>query len=108
MKLSYSPAFGPFSCKVSRVGEMFIKGVRHVFIGGDDDVVELYGSVGVSGRGKFIVERFYCLPVCVLVMYMIPGCVYAIFPKLLFVFSEVAVYFLVEFCYVRVVGVGVS
>ena len=42
VKLSYSPAFGPVSCKVSRVGEMFIKGVRNVFIGGDDVVVEVY------------------------------------------------------------------
>ena len=59
---------------------MFIERVCYIFIGGDGVIVEFHGTVGVDGVGELIDERFYCLPVCVLVMFVIPRSVDVVFP----------------------------
>ena len=56
----------------------------------------------------FVVEGFDCIPVCFLVVFLVPLCVYMLFPYLLFVIGYVLVNFSVEYCYLRVVGICAS
>ena len=56
----------------------------------------------------FVVEGFDCIPVCFLVVFLVPLCVYMLFPYLLFVIGYVLVNFSVEYRYLRVVGICAS
>ena len=68
--------------------KIFIEGIGNFFVGSGGCVIEVHGAVWIFDVGKFIAMGFEHFPVCVLVMFVVSRCVYALFPELLFVFSE--------------------
>ena len=87
---------------------MFIECVGYCFVGVVDFVIEGYCAVGVCRGGKFTVKGFNGIPIGVLVMFIVPWCIHMGFPYILFVFGYVLIYFVVEFRYEGVIGIGFS
>ena len=87
---------------------MFVECVGYFFVGGGYSIVKCYLAVGVGSGWEFIVHRFYCCPVCVLVEFMVPVCIDMFLPYFLFLVREVAIYFCVESRYLWIVWIAIS
>ena len=80
MEFSDRAAFSSVGCEVCWVCEVFVERIGYGFVGDMGGVVEGYGTVGICGGGKFVIEGFYGFPVYVLILFVVPWCIHMVLP----------------------------